>query len=138
MLRTNTKKAVENIRAYIMDNFTSEGYTDSPPEDFPGAAALILNAFRAEKIHLPQDMRYYHGDEFAAFAGWCQGLPSVLDTCYYYNRSAVDDLGRILEETDAEKARFRVAEAEQRLTWLLYRELKKGESAAKKEDNDNE
>jgi len=138
MLRTNTKKAIENIRAYIMDNFAPEGYTDNPPEDFPGAAAFILDVFRAEKFHLPQDMRYYHGNEFAAFTGWCQGLPSVVDTCYYYNRSAVDDLGRMLEETAAEKARFSEAEAEQRLTWLLYRELKKGESAAKKEDNDNE
>lgn len=138
MLRTNTKKAIENIRAYIMDNFAPEGYTDNPPEDFTGAAAFILDVFRTEKFRLPQDMRYYHGDEFAAFAGWCQGLPSVMDTCYYYNRSAVDDLGRILEETAEEKARFGEAEAGQRLTWLLYRELKKGESAAKKEDKDNE
>jgi hypothetical protein len=121
-----------------MDNFAPEGYTDNPPKDFPGAAAFILDVFRAEKFHLPQDLRYYHGNEFAAFTGWCQGLPSVVDTCYYYNRSAVDDLGRMLEETEAEKARFSEAEAEQRLTWLLYRELKKGESAAKKEDNDNE
>lgn len=138
MLRTNEKKAIENIRAYIMDNYTPEGYTDNPPEDFPGVAACILGACRAEKSHLPQDMRYCHGDGFAAFADWCQGLPSVMDTRYYYNRSAVDDLGRILEETDAEKARFVEEEAERQLTWLLYRELKKGESAAKKEDNDNE
>ena len=33
------------------------------------------------------------------------GLPSVLDTCYFYNRSAVDDLGAILEETESEKAK---------------------------------
>lgn len=133
-LRTNTKKAIKNARAYIMDNFTPEGYTDNPPEDFQEAAAFILGAFREEKFHLPQDMRYYHGNEFAAFRDWCAGLPGVLDTCYYYNRSAVEDLGAILEETAEEKARFSEPEAEQRLTWLIYRELKKGESAAKKED----
>lgn len=137
-LRTNTKKASENVRAYILENFTPEGYTENPPEDFPEVAAFILDAFRAEKFHLPQDMRYYHGNEFAAFTNWCQGLPSVLDTCYYYSRSAVDDLGRILEENAVEKARFTEEEAERRLTWLLYRELKKGESAAKKEDGYNE
>lgn len=137
-LRTNQKKAIKNIRAYIMDNFTPEGYTDNPPEDFPGAAAFILDAFRTEKFHLPQDMCYYHNNEFAAFADWCAGLPSVLDTCYYYNRSAVEDLGAILEETAEEKARFSEAEAERKLTWLLYRELKKGEAAAKKEEADNE
>ena len=126
MLRT--KKAIGNIRAYIMDNFTPENYTDNPPKDFPGVAAFILAVFRKEKM---SDFRYHNRNEFAAFTDWCQGLPSVLDTCYYYNRSAVDDLGRILEETAEEKARFNEPEAESRLTWLIYRELSKG--AAKRE-----
>ena len=42
MLRT--KKAIGNIRAYIMDNFTPENYTDNPPKDFPGAAAAEREA----------------------------------------------------------------------------------------------
>lgn len=121
MLRT--KKANENIRAYIMDNFTPENYTDNPPKDFPRVAAFILDTFRKEKM---SDFRYHDCNEFAAFTDWCQGLPSVLDTCYYYNRSAVDDLGAILEETAEEKARFSEQEAERRLTWLIYRELSKG------------
>ena len=125
MLRTNTKKANENIRAYVMDNFTPENYTDNPPEDFQGAAAFILGTFRQEYAHI-LNSDYYRNNEFAAFADWCSGLPSVLDTCYYYNRSAVDDLGRILEETAEEKARFSEQEAERRLTWLIYRELSKG------------
>ena len=126
MLRT--KKAIGNIRAYIMDKFTPENYTDNPPKDFPGVAAFILDTFRKEKM---SDFRYHNCNEFAAFDDWCSGLPSVLDTCYYYNRSAVDDLGRILEETAEEKARFSEPEAERRLTWLIYRELGKG--AAKRE-----
>ena len=44
MLRT--KKAIGNIRAYIMDNCTPENYTDNPPKDFPGVAAFILDTFR--------------------------------------------------------------------------------------------
>ena len=126
MLRT--KKAIGNIRAYIMDNFTPENYTGNPPKDFPGAAAFILDTFRKEKM---SDFRYRNCNEFAAFEDWCQGLPAVLDTCYYYNRSAVEDLGAILEETAEEKARFTEPEAERRLTWLIYRELGKG--AAKRE-----
>lgn len=121
MLRT--KKANENIRAYIMDNFTPENYTVNPPKDFPRVAAFILDVFRKEKM---SDFRYHDCNEFAAFTDWCQGLPSVLNTCYYYNRSAVDDLGAILEETAEEKARFSEQEAERRLTWLIYRELSKG------------
>lgn len=50
----------------------------------------------------------------------------ILDTCYYYNRSAVDDLGAILEETDSEKARYSEQQAETRLTYLIYRELVRG------------
>ena len=126
MLRT--KKAIGNIRAYIMDNFTPANYTEDPPEDFPEVAAFILDTFRKEKM---SDFRCRDCNEFAAFTDWCSGLPSVLDTCYYYNRSAVDDLGRILEETAEEKERFTEEEAERRLTWLIYRELGKG--AAKRE-----
>ena len=126
MLKTNSKKAAENIRAYIMNGFTPEGYTDNPPQEFPAIARFILAAFRNEKYHLPQDRRYYRNNEFAAFADWCAGLPSVLDTCYYYNRSAVDDLGAVLEETEEEKARYTEEQAESTLTLLIYRELTKG------------
>jgi hypothetical protein len=126
MLKTNSKKAAENIRAYIVDGFTPEGYTDNPPQDFPNIAAFILDTFRSEKYWCLQDVRYYHGSEAAAFADWCAGLPSVLDTCYFYNRSAVDDLGAILEETETEKARYTEQQAEQLLTSLIYRELLKG------------
>lgn len=126
MLRTNTKKAAANIRAYIMDEFTPEGYTDNPPQEFPEVAAFILDTFRSEKYWYPQDVRYYHGCERLAFRDWCAGLPSILDTCYYHNRSAVDDLGAILEETEEEKARFTEQEAVQLLTDLIYRELTKG------------
>ena len=128
MLRT--KKAIGNIRAYIMDNFTPEYYTYNPPKDFPEVAAFILAVFHKEK---GSDFRYHHGNEFAAFTHWCQWLPAVLDTCYYCDRSAIDDLGRILEETEEEKARFTEQEAERRLTWLIYRELSKGAAAAERE-----
>ena len=130
MLRTNSKKAAENIRVYIMGNFTPEGYTDNPPQRFPEIAAFFLDTFRSEKYWCPQDVRYYYGNEAAAFADWCAGLPSVLDTLYFYNRSAVDDLGAILEETEQEKTRYTEQQAEQLLTSLIYRELQKGERKA--------
>lgn len=124
MLKSNSKKAAENIRAYIVDGFTPDGYTDNPPQEFPKIAAFILATFRGEKYWCSQDVRYYHGCEQLAFRDW--GLPGVLDTCYFYNRSAVDDLGAILEETEEEKARYTEQQAEQLLTDLIYRELMKG------------
>ena len=123
MLKTNSKKAKENIINYIMDNFTPEGYTETPPEGWPQIATFIINTFRDEKYSRPEDRRYYKNNETAAFMDWAAGLPSLLDTCYYYNRSAVDDLGAILEETETEKSRYTETEAEERLTYLIYKTL---------------
>lgn len=124
MLKSNSKKAKENIRNYIMDNFTPEGYADTPPEEWSETAAFILETFRSEKYSRPEDRRYYNNSECSAFVDWCAGLPSVLDTCYFYNRSAVDDLGDILEETETERNKHTETDAEQCLTRLIYRTLK--------------
>ena len=125
MLKTNSKKAVENIKKYIVDNFDFSGYDDGTtkePETFAEIAKFIYNIFIEEKRYNNDNFKY---SEQAIFADWCAGLPSVLDTCYFYNRSAVEDLGAILEETDAEKARYSEADAEKLLTSLIYREIKK-------------
>lgn len=125
-MKTNNKKARANIRNYIIANFTPEDYTDNPPQEFPKIARFILSTFRNEKYNTPEDFRYYRNNELAAFAAWCAGLCGVLDTCYFYNRSAVDDLGTILEETEEEKTRYTEEQAENTLTFLIYRELIKG------------
>lgn len=125
MLKTNSKKARENIRAYILDHFTADSYTDTPPTEPRKIMQFIYNCFISEKFTIENEKRYYKYNEFAAFVDWCSGLPSVLDTCYYYNRSAVDDLGEILEETETEKARYTEADAEKMLTYLIYNVIKK-------------
>ena len=123
MLKTNSKKARENIREYITDHFYPEGYDipEIPANDFPAIASAILSVFRDEFKH---QIRLYPS-EASAFEEWCAGLPTILDTCYYYNRSAVADLGDILEETEAERERFSERDAERLLTSLIYRELVK-------------
>lgn len=50
----------------------------------------------------------------------------ILDTCYFYNRSAVADLGAILQQSERERARYTESQAEQLLTHLIYQELVKG------------
>ena len=120
MLKTNSKKAAENLRQYIMDNFHPEDYTDNPPKTFPEIAKFILDTFERQK-------RYEHDhykNKAEMFEDWTQGLLCVLDTSYYLNR-AVEDLGSILEETEEEKARFTEDDACKLLTNLIYRQLVK-------------
>ena len=126
MLKTNSKKARENIKQYIINNFTPESYTDAAPEEWHEIARFILETFKSEKYSRPEDFRYYRHNERAAFADWCAGLPSVLDTCYFYNRSAVADLGGILEQTETERAKYSESDAERVLTYLIYNELIRG------------
>lgn len=123
MLKTNSKQARLNIRAYILDRFNPEGYTENPPQTWEETAAFILETFQSEK---PAVGSYARMTEQERFTDWAQGLPGVLDTLYYYNRSAVDDLGAVLEETNSEKARYSEAQAESLLTYLIYRELVRG------------
>lgn len=131
MLKTNSKKARENIRAYIIINFDPSNYDlTQAPESWPEIAAFILETFRTEKYYSLEYMRAANLSEQRVFTEWAAGLPSVLDTCYFYNRSAVDDLGAILEETESEKAKHSEHDAEICLTHLIYRELLEGAKKA--------
>ena len=118
MIKTNSKQARANIRQYIRDNFDGTNYSIEAPEDFGKLAGIILDTFRQEKRY-----NNFHGSECDLFADWAAGLPSILDTCYYYNRSAVDDLAQILEQTPAEAERYSQSDAEKMLSRLIYREL---------------
>ena len=126
MLKTNSKKFKENLRKYILDNYCPDNYTNAPGEDADYATikAFIANTFTSEKYHTKEDFRYYK-NRFEAFEDWCAGLPSVLDTCYYYNRSACDDIALLLEESESERAKYGENErrAEHVITSLIYREL---------------
>lgn len=122
MLKTNSRQAKENIKVYIMENFDESyfDYDEAPFEDltdYKNICTCIYNVMLEEK-------RYNKAmSDWLTFKDWCQGLPSILDTCYYYNRSAREDLRVILEESKAEAEKFTEEEAEERLTWLLFREI---------------
>lgn len=125
MLKTNSKKAHENVRAYIMDRENCAEYAANFPENptFADVAKAIYADF----------YRVYNSDwtkksysEQAYFAEWAAGLPGILDTCYYYNRSAVEDIAMILEESEEERKNYSESDAEKLLSTMIYREIKKG------------
>lgn len=123
MLRTNCKKALENIRAYILENTDVTGYDKyEQPETFEQAALIIWDEFQTAKQY---ELCRPRTNIQECFTDWCAGLPSIIDTCYYYNRSAVNDLAKLLNETEAEASRFTETEAERQLTWLIFREISK-------------
>lgn len=122
MLKTNSKKALENIRAYVVDNFTPENYNLEQSNDFATAAKVIYNCFIEEKSGTSDWGRVAEG---VIFDDWMQGLPSIFGADYYLHCTALDDLGVILEETEAEKARFTEDDAAKLLSSLIFREIKK-------------
>ena len=122
MLKTNSKKARENIHCYVVDNFTPDNYDIEPSTDFVTVANHIYNNFR---VCTNGDYQWGRVAESVIFEDWMQGLPSIFGADYYYHCTALDDLGVILEETEAEKARFTEDDAAKLLTSLIYREIKK-------------
>ena len=128
MLRTNSKKATENLKKWTVEHFDADGYNDfnGDENNFSDCAKYIYRVFLREKYEGAEN--YYRNTSMQdIFADWCAGLPSVRNTAdYYYTRRAVDVLGEILEETEEEKARYSQTQAEKCMTYLLYRTIKKG------------
>ena len=127
MLRTNSKKAAENIRNYIMEDFE---YLQERAEyrgmeldenNVDQVLALAWSIFKEEKSGEINKYRFIN--EYQVFKDWASGLALGNLFCYYYNRSAVEDLGNILEESAAEKAKYKEEDAEELLTRLIYREM---------------
>ena len=101
MLKTNTKKARENIRAYVVNNTINEAGDTFP--DFTAARDYIMNAYRDETrgdYRLRRAPYMINSCDF--FKGWASGLPSGMPFDYFY-RPAVPVLGDILEETEEER-----------------------------------
>lgn len=124
MIRSNSKKAIENIRAYIMQDadYIAER-SGRNIEDTDEVLAYMWNCFSEEMKHSIE--QNYSNPCFVIFEDWARGLALGSLFCYYYNRSAADDLAEILEETEEEKAKYTEQQAEETLTRLIYREMEK-------------
>lgn len=125
-LKTTNKEARAAVRQYILDHFNPCGYEFSGPCTFENVARFILDTHMVEKQYSLEYQAAKGYTNEAVFIDWCQGLPSILDTCYYYNRSAVADLGDILQQSERERAQYTEEQAERLLTHLIYQELVKG------------
>lgn len=134
MLKSNTKKAKENIRNYIIDCMNLEGLgyseyyyifdkvreaeaTGTNIDKWSLYKHALQNIFYTE---YEQHHTKYYRTRIDCFKGWMQGLPLCFNQ---YLRGAREDLATILEETEAEAERFTEEQACERLTELIYREM---------------
>lgn len=124
MLRTNTKKAIANIRKYVVDNFMAYDYTTY--STFTETAKEIYRMFREEFFNGTK--KGWYKTEFEGFFSWSQGLSGggVFDFwTYSEGNNPINILGDILEETETERNRYSEEKASSLLVNLIYREIKK-------------
>lgn len=118
MLKTNSKKAKQNIKKYIIDTYNDYVLTnetgDAAAETISDAAAVIFAD--CKRVLNIKHNNYVSQADFTRYAAM---LPGYVETFY----NAWNDLKTILEETDAEAARYTNADAEKVLTAIVYREL---------------
>lgn len=139
MLKTNSKEARNRIKNFIIDNvypFDYDGHeelkailTEEADRDSHSEQAWTLTRNAVNEVfydeYLKHDNRYKVGriSKQELFSDWCYGLPSFLDCDFVYRLSAVEVLGDLLEETEAERNRYTEEEAEKCLIYLMFREL---------------
>lgn len=119
MLKTNSKKVREAVRAYVLQN--TNGW-DEDPKTFEEAAAIIKKAWDEYKY---PDLRFQFKHSLVdAFKDWAHGLPNdVFD--YIVEGDTVKLVGDMLEQTEAERSKYSDSQACELLTYLIFREVDK-------------
>lgn len=134
MLRTNSKKARENVDNYIMsiskavDDFNKNYLCfDYDTTNIDDICKCIWNDY-----FIPEYVQ--HNNQFAAgrislyelFKEWAQGLPCEgLFDYYYIHLDPVEIVAAILEETPEEAAKYTDDQAAELLTRMIYNRITK-------------
>lgn len=126
-IRTNSKQARKNVVDYIR-KYAEDHLEENGMQGCSDAAMLEnLRETFAREVCFKNNMIMYRGNVYMIFREeWAKALAMDGLFCYYWNRSAKDDLGAILHETDAEKAKYTEDQAEECLTRLIFRAVQEG------------
>ena len=129
MLKTNSKKARENMAAFILEWCADEieeanvwNAEQGDPKRYDPASVESACNF------ILDDFVRRHGYEIGRrrtaviFQEYAQGLPLNIFDFWYYKRDAKNEVAAILEETDAERDRFTESQAGEFLTTLIFNE----------------
>lgn len=116
MLKTNSRKAKENIRGYIMDSWNIEEGEEA--RTWKETKEAITKAFIFQAYRSDYERRQNRQE---AFINWLCGLPRGLGD--HMLCKGICTLAEILEETQEEAGKYTEAEAENKLNYLIYREV---------------
>ena len=95
MLRTNSKKYLNNIQNYILDSIDVTDYdikTETPTEKLE----FLFDCFEVEFNYKNNQLRYPNFQN--RFANWLKGLPSAINIPHQYNK--ILELSKNLLEVD--------------------------------------
>ena len=123
MLRTNSKKALENLDSYLMEHAEdiadNYGLEIANMSDFANVA--LNHCFYVEMIKFNKNAgRTSYRD---LFGSWAAGLALPIFDYYYCN--AKDIVSGILEETEEEASRYTEEAARELLTTMIWNRLNK-------------
>lgn len=120
MLRSNSKKAIGNLGAWLLK--TETGW-EKDPTTAEEAAEIIAGFFNDYLGDENSNLHRYElrrlGNYQAIFTDWLAGLPCRIGDAIYLE-SATDIIGDILEETKEERAKYSESEAEAKLCALVW------------------
>jgi hypothetical protein len=107
MLRTNSKKYLNNIQTYLIDSVNTEDALHNAITDAE-KIAFVMACYNSEFNHKFNQAR--HPNEQTRFANWLAGLPSVLDIPFY--NDDIINLAKELQEVEtyAEKMEQRICD----------------------------
>jgi hypothetical protein len=95
MLRTNSKKYLNNIQTYLINAIDSDGYENQPTTD-KAKVSFLVDCYNSEYNHA-YNVKMYPNEQ-NRFANWLSGLPSVLNIPFY--PSSILELSKELQEVE--------------------------------------
>ena len=131
MRRTNSKETMEAIKNEIIESYEAaeEYYTydgKKAKTEYNDICKDIMTAFENEKCKYNCMYRAGRISKHDLFMDWMQGLPSALPLADdIFLGSATEWLGKILNQTEEEKAKYNDDKAEKMSCYLIYREIVK-------------
>jgi hypothetical protein len=119
MLRTNSKKYLNNIQTYLIDSVNTEDALHDANTDAE-KIAFVMACYNSEFNHKFNQAR--HPNEQTRFSNWLAGLPSVLDIPFKYD--GVLKLAKQLQEVETYDKKTENRICENYFNFMAYHILK--------------